>query len=159
MSSFNILSLAARFLDRSVKLGLGVALSTLVDIPFVMKHALAEGTIGRNDKKLLFIFLRGGIDGLNTVLPIQDSAYNATNRPDIYIPRDPGTDYSGSGPCHFPESAAASRPDLCLSKCHPPRQRVRRPASLAQVPGAGLQRGRPGLASPGGLSQAVPIPL
>ena len=43
------------FLDRSFKVGLGVALSTLVDIPFVMKRALAEGSIGLNGKKLLFM--------------------------------------------------------------------------------------------------------
>ena len=47
MQHFHILTRRS-FLDRSVKLGLGVALSTLVDIPFVMKRALAEGSIGLN---------------------------------------------------------------------------------------------------------------
>jgi uncharacterized protein (DUF1501 family) len=89
------------FLDRGFKIGLGVALSTLVDIPFVMKRALAEGSLGLNGKKLLFIFLRGANDGLNSVIPIQDSAYNATTRPSILIPKDPATDY-----------AALSAPDV-----------------------------------------------
>src|SRR5437868_11462748 len=109
MQHFNIMTRRG-FFDRSFKIGLGVALSTLVDIPLVMKRALAEGSIGLNGKKLLFIFLRGGMDGINTLLPIQDSSYNAANRPDIFIPRDPGTDYSASGPCDFPLSATATDP-------------------------------------------------
>ncbi len=102
------------FLDRSTKLGLGVALSTLTDIPLVVKRALAEGTIGLNGKKLLFIFLRGANDGLNALIPIQDSGYNTdldpntgtVIRPDIAIPKD-AIDYSLKGPCDFP---AASTP-------------------------------------------------
>ena len=45
MQHVNILTRRG-FFDRSFKLGLGVALSTLVDIPLVVKRALAEGTIG-----------------------------------------------------------------------------------------------------------------
>src|SRR5688572_16613552 len=93
------------FLDRSFKVGLGVALSTLVDIPLVMKRALAQGNIGRNGKKMLFIFLRGANDGLNSVIPLLDSAYNTTNRESILIPPDPGTNYSTNGPCDFPVGA------------------------------------------------------
>ena len=96
------------FLDRSFKTGLGVALSTLVDIPFVVKKALAEGNIGLNGKKLLFIFLRGGVDGLNTVVPVLDSAYNATNRPTLLIPQDVGTNYSDTGACDFPVSGVGT---------------------------------------------------
>jgi len=40
MQNINILTRRA-FLDRSFKVGLGVALSTLVDIPLVMNRALA----------------------------------------------------------------------------------------------------------------------
>src|SRR6185437_2631685 len=113
MQHFNIITRRG-FLDRSFKVGLGVALSTLVDIPLVVKRALAEGTIGvpganGKTKKLLFIFLRGANDSLNAVIPIQDTAYNSTNRPTLMIPRDPATDYSATtGTCDFPLSAAAT---------------------------------------------------
>ncbi len=108
MNDFNILNRRA-FLDRSFKVGLGVALTTLLDIPFVMKRALADGNIGTNGKKILFIFLRGANDSLNSVIPIQDSGYNtdinpATNsviRPNIAIPKD-AISYAASGPCDFP---------------------------------------------------------
>ena len=97
------------FLDRSFKVGLGVALSTLVDIPLVVRRALAEGTIGLNGKKLFFIFLRGANDSLNSVIPIQDTAY-ATSRPTLKILPDPQTDYSAIGPCDFPIIANAADP-------------------------------------------------
>jgi uncharacterized protein (DUF1501 family) len=108
-STVNILTRRA-FLDRSFKVGLGVALSTLVDIPLVVKRALAEGNIGvpgpnGKTKKLLFIFLRGANDGLNSVVPILDSSY-ATVRPNIAIPADAGTDYSTTGLCDFAVSGA-----------------------------------------------------
>jgi uncharacterized protein (DUF1501 family) len=99
MRTFNVLTRRG-FLDRSFKLGLGVALGTLADIPLIMKRALAEGTIGLNGKKLLFMFLRGANDGLNSVIPILDSSY-APNRPQIGIPADIAVDYSQPGPCDF----------------------------------------------------------
>src|SRR5215510_2550135 len=91
------------FLDRSFKIGLATALSTLADIPFVMKRALADGSIGRNNKKLLFIFLRGANDGLNSVIPVLDPSY-VTARPQLKIPFDGLTDYSTVGSCDFPIS-------------------------------------------------------
>ena len=103
MQHFNIITRRG-FLDRSFKIGLGVALSTLVDIPLVVKRALAEGTIGLNGKKLLFIFLRGANDSLNSVIPIQDSAY-ATSRPKLKILPDQLTDYTVAGPCDFPSNS------------------------------------------------------
>lgn len=110
-SSINLLSRRS-FFDRSLKVGLGVALSTLVDIPFVMKRALAEGNIGLNGKKLLFIFLRGANDGLNSIVPIGDPSYvsltpggtygTSSIRPNIVIPPDSLTDYTALGPCDSP---------------------------------------------------------
>ena len=94
------------FLDRSLKTSAAIALGTLMDIPLVVKRALAEGSIGLNGKKLLFIWLRGANDGLNSVVPILDSAY-APNRPSLAIPADPGTNYSTSGPADFPTSGSA----------------------------------------------------
>src|SRR5215510_339758 len=105
MKDFNILSRRA-FLDRSFKISMGVALSTLVDIPFVMKRALAEGSIGLHGKKVLFIFLRGANDAINSVIPVGDSAYSTTNRPNIMIQPD-AVDYtSASGVADFPVSSS-----------------------------------------------------
>jgi uncharacterized protein (DUF1501 family) len=95
------------FLDRSFKTGMAVALSTLADIPFVMKRALAEGNIGLNGKKVLFIWLRGANDALNSVIPIMDPAYS-TSRPTLAIPTDAGANYSTPGACEFPEAGAGS---------------------------------------------------
>src|SRR5436189_4299836 len=104
MHNFNIISRRS-FFDRSFKIGMGVALSTLVDIPMVMKRALAEGSIGLNGKKLLFIWLRGANDGLNSVIPILDGAY-AGSRPAIRVPMDSGTTYTTAGPADFPLGSA-----------------------------------------------------
>src|SRR5213593_1321271 len=91
MQHFNILSRRS-FLDRSFKTSLAVALSTLVDIPFVMKRALAEGSIGLNGKKLLFIWLRGANDALNSAIPVLDTAY-APSRPTLSIPAPAANNY------------------------------------------------------------------
>ena len=74
------------FLGRSAKVGIAAAMSTLVDVPFVMKRALAEGNIGINGKKVLFIWLRGANDALNSVIPILDGQYS-TSRPNLKIDR------------------------------------------------------------------------
>lgn len=96
------------FLDRSFKTSMAVALSTLVDIPLVMKRALAEGTIGVNGKKVLFIWLRGANDGLNSVIPILDSAYDSS-RPTLAINPDAGTNYATTNlPADFFPSGGAS---------------------------------------------------
>jgi uncharacterized protein (DUF1501 family) len=114
MDQFNILT-RRTFLERSLKIGIGVALSTLVDIPMVMKRALAQGTIGLSGKKLLFVFLRGANDGLNSVIPVRDSAYSTVNRPNILIPSDPGTDYSVTGACDFPVGAQPADPTFAYA--------------------------------------------
>src|SRR2546425_3651642 len=109
MQHFNILSRRS-FLDRSFKTSLAVALSTLVDIPFVMKRALAEGSIGLNGKKVLFIWLRGANDALNSVIPIQDASY-ASSRPTLAIPKDAATNYATTNiPADFPINALSTDP-------------------------------------------------
>lgn len=91
-----------------MKAGMGAALSSLIDIPLVMKQALAQsaGGLGLNGKKLLFVFLRGANDSLNSVIPAGDDAYNKTNRPTIYVPKDPGLDYAALGAADYPTGAA-----------------------------------------------------
>jgi uncharacterized protein (DUF1501 family) len=100
MNNFNIYS-RRKFLSTSMKAGIAAAMASLVDIPFVMKRALAEGSIGLNGKKVLFIWLRFGNDGLNNIIPIQDSQY-ATIRPNIAIPKEGGVDYAATGNCFDP---------------------------------------------------------
>ncbi|HAM70574.1 MAG TPA: hypothetical protein DCM86_02910 [Verrucomicrobiales bacterium] len=112
---FHILTRRA-FLDSSFKAGLGVALSTLLDVPPIIQRSLAEGTIGINGKKVIFIFLRGANDALNSCIPVGDPAYfdmgtiasPQPTRPDIGIDLEPGVDYSAKGPCFDPTAGADS---------------------------------------------------
>ena len=60
----------------------GVSLGTFLPPAFV-QYALAGGTVG---KRLLFLYLGGGCDVMNTIIPHGDPDYNATNRPTLYIP-------------------------------------------------------------------------
>jgi uncharacterized protein (DUF1501 family) len=97
------------FLRHSTALGLGTALATLTDIPFVMQRALAEGGIGQPGpdgriKKILFLFLRGANDGLNALIPHGDPAYNSITRPTLHVPVDPAAPWQSTGPAHFPTS-------------------------------------------------------
>lgn len=112
MNNFNIYS-RRTFLSRTAKIGMATALSTLVDIPFVMKRALAEGNIGLNGKKVLFIWLRFGNDGLNNIIPVGDYAYTgdggsiASIRPTIGIQRQSGVNYGLTGTCFDPTQYTA----------------------------------------------------
>ena len=95
------------FMSTVGKAGLAAALASVSNVPGFLKQAMAEGTIG-NGKKVLFIWLRGANDSLNSVIPIEDSAY-LTSRPSIGIPKDAGTTYGTSGiPCDFTPSGSAS---------------------------------------------------
>jgi uncharacterized protein (DUF1501 family) len=74
-------------------------LASLMNIPPFLKHALAEGNIGINGKKLIFVFLRGGNDGVNNVIPVFDPSYRGTgnaNRNLLGLPLDPIVDYSST---------------------------------------------------------------
>src|ERR1044071_5254349 len=85
------------FLATAAKTGALAALSTLTDIPLVVKKALAaDSNLGKNGKKLLFIFLRGANDSLNSVVPIMDDGY-APSRPTLAIGKDAAIDYSVTG--------------------------------------------------------------
>ncbi len=111
MKSFNILT-RRDFLSYASKAGMSAALASLIDIPLVAKRALAaDNSLGRNGKKLLFVFLRGANDGLNSVVPVQDPAYY-TSRPTtgIGIPQDPGTDYGLTGAADFPINTDPTAP-------------------------------------------------
>lgn len=99
MKHFNLLT-RRDFMSHAMKVGAVSALASLTDIPLVMKKALAaESNLGNNGKKLLFIFLRGANDALNSVIPIQDDGYGISTRPTLAIAKAAGTDYSATGPC------------------------------------------------------------
>ena len=53
--------------------------------PMIFKRRILAGA-PENNRKLIFIFQRGGNDGINTVIPHGDPAYNASVRPTLYIP-------------------------------------------------------------------------
>ncbi len=95
------------FLSTSARTAACLGLASLSDIPPFLKRALAEGNIGINGKKLLFIFLRGGNDGVNNIIPIMDPSYRGTrdaagtylNRNLLGIPKHPSGDsyYTNTG--------------------------------------------------------------
>lgn len=101
--NFNIMNRRS-FLSTAGKAGMLAALASITNIPYVLRQALADGTIG-SGKKVLFIWLRFGNDSLNSVIPILDSAY-APNRPTLAIDTDDATTYSVLGGCDFPQSGA-----------------------------------------------------
>lgn len=100
------------FLSHCSRLGLGAALASLTDIPLVMQRALAEGSIGQPGpngrvRKLLFIFLRGANDGLNSVIPLADPAY-VTSRPNLALSRDPLQPLDRLGEAVFPTAGPSA---------------------------------------------------
>ena len=62
----------------------------------IMQQAMA---IPATDNRLLFIFLRGGNDGINSVIPHGDPDYNTLNR-SIYIPPANAIDLNGFASLH-----------------------------------------------------------
>jgi uncharacterized protein (DUF1501 family) len=86
------------FLSNSGRAAIGLGLASLMNIPPFLKQALAEGSIGINGKKLIFIFLRGGNDGINNVVPVLDPSYRGTgdaNRKLLALPLDPSLGATG----------------------------------------------------------------
>jgi uncharacterized protein (DUF1501 family) len=72
-------------MTRSLQLALGAAASSQLGIPAFLHRAMAAGEIPVRNKKILFIFLRGGNDGINTIVPWADDAYSEVNRPSLYL--------------------------------------------------------------------------
>ena len=90
------------FMKAGVKASIAAGLASMTNLPFFLQRALAEGSIGLNGKKLLFIFLRGGNDGINNIIPINDPGY-AFYRQGIGLPKDPAANYDiSTGQCDNP---------------------------------------------------------
>lgn len=98
------------FLQRSLRTGAGLGIAALCRVPPFACRALAEGTVGLNGKKLLFIFLRGANDALNSCIPVKDDAFTSAIRPNIWIPQDstPGFYDATTGGCEFPTGQATT---------------------------------------------------
>jgi len=95
----NTMELTRRgFLKRSGLLTWG-AISANLFTPVLFNRNLYAGTES-NNKRLIFIFQRGGNDGLNTVIPRGDAEYNDVNRPTLFIPQNLAID-SGNGFAQF----------------------------------------------------------
>ncbi len=69
-----------------------------------------------DEAKLLFIFQRGGNDGVNTVIPYGDPEYSTANRPTLFIPRaaaiDLGNEFAGLHPRMAPMMEIYNHPDI-----------------------------------------------
>jgi uncharacterized protein (DUF1501 family) len=59
--------------------------------PWLLNRSLPAAEPGDN-KKMLFVFQRGGNDGINTVIPRGDSEYSTQNRPSLFIPEGAALD-------------------------------------------------------------------
>ena len=58
--------------------------------PFIQRRIL--GGVPESRKRMIFIFQRGGNDGVNTVIPRGDNLYNTSTRPTLYIPEEEAID-------------------------------------------------------------------
>jgi uncharacterized protein (DUF1501 family) len=68
-----------RFLKSALASGvLGVA-------PFSLFNQRLHAASGSTTKKMLFVFQRGGNDGVNMVIPRGDAHYNESTRPSLFI--------------------------------------------------------------------------
>jgi len=83
--------------------------------PEIFKRRALAGTPD-NEAKLIFIFQRGGNDGVNTVIPYGDPEYSAANRPTLYIPPtsaiDLGNDFASLHPRMAPMMEIYNHPSL-----------------------------------------------
>lgn len=94
------------FLDRGLRLALGASAAAALQTPAFLRRALAAGALPSGARKLLFIFLRGGNDSVNTVVPWGDDAYSPRRRPSLHIP---APDPASVVPGRMPETSDPAR--------------------------------------------------
>lgn len=75
----------------------GFGIGSLFPTPLI-ESALAGAL--PNNRRLLFIFMRGGNDSINTVIPHGDTDYSLANRPTLYIPQGSAIDLNGFASFH-----------------------------------------------------------
>lgn len=86
------------FLKRTGMTAAGLSVGSLLPSPFLQNTLAADGP--HSNKRLLFLWLRGANDGLNTLIPHGDSDYNTTNRPTLFIPQEMAIDLNGFASLH-----------------------------------------------------------
>jgi len=87
------------FLEKSLQAAFAAATAANLSAPLGLRRALASGAIPSSTKKIFFIFLRGGNDGVNTIIPWGDTSYNKTNRPTLFMDApDPASSVKGAAP-------------------------------------------------------------
>ena len=86
-----------RFLSSSGLTLAGLGLASLLPGPLA-RRALAAGPT--SDNRFMFIFLRGGNDGLNSLIPHGDSDYSLANRGSAYITPANAIDLNGFASFH-----------------------------------------------------------
>ena len=84
----------------------GFGIHSLLPGAFI-REAMAAGPA--SNKRLIFIFLRGGNDGLNAVIPAGDPDYSLVNRPTLHIPNSASIDL-GNGFARLHPALAAVMP-------------------------------------------------
>lgn len=96
------------FFAHTLRAGAALGLASLTQVPPFAQRALAEAGLGSNGRKLLFIFLRGANDALNSCLPVKDPGFTQSIRPSIWIPQESSSYYDTPGPCDFPTGLAST---------------------------------------------------
>ena len=76
----------------------GFGITSLFPTPLI-QQAMAASPADSN-RRMLFIFLRGGNDGINAVIPHGDTQYNSSLRPTLYIPPGQAIDLNGFASFH-----------------------------------------------------------
>lgn len=88
-----------RFMKRSLLGAIGMAMGSTLNVPGFLRRAMADNqNITWNGNKLLFVFLRGGNDALNMIVPTGDDAYSPAIRPTLHIPGP--LSLATDGQCH-----------------------------------------------------------
>jgi hypothetical protein len=75
----------------------GFGIASLLPTPLIRQVLAGSLT---DDRRLLFVFLHGGSDGINALIPHGDVAYNTTNRPTLQIPAADAIDLNGFASLH-----------------------------------------------------------
>ena len=114
----------------------GIAMLGLSSLPLFLQRAVAASTTaGPGSKKIVVLFQRGAMDGLNVVVPFGERNYYAM-RPSIAIPQpkrgttDSAIDLDGFFGLH-PSSATAGTAISCRPASHRASCRLTRSHALA----------------------------